>query len=147
MSEYLDTSVIVKWFRREEEYHKESLRILDRVTNFDTRFIMSRYGLLELIRALVKNGFPEKEILEAFQVVKGLYNTGALEDVELENILEYARDIEVKLGLYASDSLHLATALYCRCNTIWSMDKHFFKTETRNYLKRYGIQVKHLSEI
>ena len=137
----------MKWFRKNERYHMESLRLLSRVTSFDTRFVMSRYGLLELTRALVKNDFPEKEILEAFQTIKELYSIGALEDVELESILEYARDIEIKLGLYASDSLHIATAIHCNCDIIWSVDKHFFETETRDYLEGYGVEVKHLSEI
>jgi len=34
MSEYLDASVIVKWFKKKEENHEESMRILEPVHRF-----------------------------------------------------------------------------------------------------------------
>jgi predicted nucleic acid-binding protein len=61
MSEYVDTSCIVKWFKEDEEYHKESLRLRERILSFETEFVMSYYGLLELIRALVKSKYPREK--------------------------------------------------------------------------------------
>jgi predicted nucleic acid-binding protein len=55
MSEYIDTSVVVKWFREDEDHRDESLKLRERIINFDTEFIMSFYGVMELVRALVKN--------------------------------------------------------------------------------------------
>ena len=62
MSEYLDTSCIVKWFKIDEEHHEESLKLRERILNFETEFVMSYYGLLELIRALVKSMYPREKI-------------------------------------------------------------------------------------
>jgi len=39
MSEYLDASVVVKWFKEKEDYRKEALNIRDRVINFESEFI------------------------------------------------------------------------------------------------------------
>ena len=58
MSEYLDTSIVVKWFKEEESNHFEALLLLDRIKDFETDFVMSEYGLLELVRALSKAKYP-----------------------------------------------------------------------------------------
>ena len=78
MSEYIDASVIVKWFKEGEEFRKESLKLRERVINFDTEFVMSYYGLLEIVRALVKANFPREIIDDTFQSINDLYNVGAL---------------------------------------------------------------------
>ena len=58
MSEYLDTSIVVKWFKEEESNHFEALLLLDRIKDF----VMSEYGLLELVRALSKAKYPVNRI-------------------------------------------------------------------------------------
>jgi len=68
MTEYIDTSVVVKWFKEGEEYQDEALRLRDRIINFETKFVMIQYGLLELVRALVKAKFPRDNIEEVFQI-------------------------------------------------------------------------------
>ena len=96
MSEYLDTSCIVKWFKEDEEYHEESLKLRERILNFETEFVMSYYGLLELIRALVKSKYPKQKIEEAFQNMYDLYGIGALKNVRIEEVLYLATNIEYR---------------------------------------------------
>lgn len=78
MSEYLDTSCVIKWFKKNEEYHEKSLELRERILNFETELVMSYYGLLELIRALVKSKYPKERIEESFQNMYDLYEIGAL---------------------------------------------------------------------
>ena len=147
MSEYLDASIIVKWFKREEDYSEEALKLRNRVINFDTEFVMSYYGLLETVRALVKSNFPEEEIEDCFQNLHDLYDIGALKNVNVDEVLFLAKDVEIELNLYASDALHVASAINHGCNIIWSVDDHHLKNKTKDFLKKYDVESKHLSEI
>jgi len=42
MSEYLDASVVVKWFKEDEPGRNEALKLRERVLDFNTEFVMSR---------------------------------------------------------------------------------------------------------
>lgn len=92
MSEYLDASVIVKWFKEGEEYRDEALKLQDRVINFDTEFVMSYYGLLEVVRSLVKASFPRDKIEDSFQSIRDLYDIGALKPVGIDKVLYLAKE-------------------------------------------------------
>jgi hypothetical protein len=48
MSEYIDTSIIVKWFKEGEEHRDKSLVLRERVTDLETEFVMSYYGAMNL---------------------------------------------------------------------------------------------------
>ena len=43
--------------------------------------------------------------------------------------------------------LHLACAINHKCDIFWSADKHHLKDKTKNYLKKYNIEVKSLKDI
>ena len=147
MSEYLDTSVVVKWFKEGEAYRDEALVLRDRLVDFDGEFVMSYYGVIELVRALVKTGFSREKIEDAFQSLVDLYEIGALKTVKIEEVLYLVKDIEVELNLYAADALHLASAIHHDCDVLWSVDEHFLKNKTKRFLKTRRVEVKHLSEI
>lgn len=147
MSEYFDASVVVKWFKEKEDYRKEALNIRDRVINFESEFIMSYYGLLEVVRALVKHDFPKEVIEDSFQSLYDLYEISALVNVDLNEVLFLAKEIEVELNLYASDAVHVASAIHRDCDILWSVDDHHLKDKTKEFLKEYEIESKHLSEI
>lgn len=48
----MNTSIqaVLKWFKKDEEYHEQSLELRERILNFDTEFVMSYYGLLKPLR-------------------------------------------------------------------------------------------------
>lgn len=146
MSEYLDTSVVVKWFREGEEYREHSLKLRSRIINYDCEFVHSFYGPMELVRALVKNKYPKNKIEDSFQSIMDLYKIEALKGVGIEEVLFRAKDIAIKLNLYAGDALHLASAVHHGCKIFWSEDKHHLKTSTRNFMDRYNIKIKPLSQ-
>ena len=147
MSEYLDASIIVKWFKEGEEYRDEALKLQDRVINFDTEFVMSYYGLLEVVRSLVKANFPRDKIEDSFQSIRDLYDIGALKPVGIDKVLYLSKDIEIGINLYASDALHVATAIYHGCNILWSAGKHHTKDKTKNFLKKFNIISRHIKEV
>jgi len=147
MSEYIDTSVVVKWFREGEVHRDESLKLRERIINFDTEFIMSFYGVMELVRALVKNKCPKDKIEDSFQSMMDLYKIDALESVGIEEVLYKAKDIAIELNLYAGDALHLASAIQYGCKIFWSEDKHHLKASTIKFMDGYNIEIKSLSQI
>ncbi|UCE73045.1 MAG: type II toxin-antitoxin system VapC family toxin [Methanomassiliicoccales archaeon] len=147
MSEYLDTSVVVKWFREGEGHREESLKLRERIINFDTEFVMSFYGVMELVRALVKNKYPKDKIEDSFQSMMDLYKIDAIKSVGIEETLYRAKDIAIEQNLYAGDALHLASAIQYGCKIFWSEDKHHLKASTREFMERYNIEIRSLSQI
>ena len=147
MSEYIDASIIVKWFKEDESYFDESNALLQRVVKMNTSFVMNSYGILEVIRALVKANVSQKYIQDAFQNLSDLYGIGAIKNIPLESILHLSKDIEIDINLYASDAVHVASAIFSDCSLFWSADKHHTKQKTRTYLQKYNIKVKHIKEL
>lgn len=147
MSEYLDTSVVVKWFKNDEENREESLKLRNRIINFESEFVMSSFGLLELVRALVKSKFQKDRINESFQGMLDLYDIDALKSVKIEEVLYLAKDIEIELNLYASDAIHLASAINHGCRIFWSEDKHHLKGKTKKYLRKHNVEVRSLKDM
>ena len=144
MSEYIDTSIIVKWFKEGEEHRDQSLELRERVMDLETEFVMSYYGVMELVRALVKSKYPKMEIEDSFQSIMDLYDIDALKSVGIKEVLNQAKDIAIELNLYASDALHLASAIHQGCNVFWSEDRHHLKDKTRKYMEGYNIEIKSL---
>lgn len=147
MSEYLDTSVMVKWFKEDEEYREQALKLRERVIDLESEFVMCYYGLLELVRALVKADFPRDKIDESFQSINDLYDIGALKSVAIEDVLYQSKEIAIELNLYAGDALHVASAIYRDCDILWSADEHHLKESASRYLKKYGLETKSLKDI
>lgn len=141
MKEYFDTSIVVKWFKKNEDHHDESIKLRDRIFDPETDIIMSSYGLLELVRAQVKGKFPQKVIHDVFSVMLGLYDTMVIQNVPIEAILHLTKDIEVKLNQYASDALHLASAIHSGCDIFWTADHHHLKINVMDFMKSFGIEV------
>ena len=102
---------------------------------------------MELVRALVKSKYPRKEIEDSFQSMMDLYDIDALKSVGIEEVLHQAKDIAIELHLYASDALHLASAIHHGCNIFWSEDRHHLKDTTRKFMDGYNIGIKSLSQI
>ena len=136
-----------KVVQRNEEYYEESLKLREKILNFETEFVMSYYGLLELIRALVKSKYPKEKVEESFQSINDLYGIGALKNVRIEEVLYLAKDIEIELNLYASDALHVACAVHRGCRIFWSEDSHHLKEKTREYMRTHNIMVRTLKQI
>ena len=146
MSEYIDTSVIVKWFKKDEDHRIEALALRDRIINLDSEFVMSYYGLFELIRALVKHDYSKEAIEDAFQSINDLYEIDGLTNVRMEEVLFLVKEIQIELKLYASDALHLASAINRGCKIFWSEDHHHLKDKTKEYMDKFGIEIRSLKD-
>ena len=141
-----DSSVIVKWFKKGEEFEKEALKLRDDVLSGIMGLIMSEWVYLEVIRALVKAGFPEAKIVEAYSTLRDIADLGFIEVFSISNLLEKAKDIEIKLNLYASDAVNLSPALISSTNMV-SEDKHILRKSVRDFMGKAGLKVLRLKDL
>jgi predicted nucleic acid-binding protein len=147
MRECLDTSVIVKWFKEDEIYEDEAEYIRQSVLSLEKEFIINEWVLLEIVRALVKSGYTKKRLNDAIEYINGLINTGAIRVIPVAEVKDLAQTYEIDYKLYASDAVHLATAIHTSSNTFWVADKHFKKPKIVKMGIGYGVEIKDLSEL
>ncbi len=146
MSEYLDASIVVKWFKEDELDRINAVSLRERIIENESEFFMSRFGVLEFVRALVKAGFQRKKIDECVDLLDQLYQLEALQEVSLDDVVGLAKEFEIELNLYAGDAIHLASGVKASCEIFWSADKHHLKDKTRRYLSRFGMEIRSLED-
>ncbi|HIE18143.1 TPA: PIN domain-containing protein [Candidatus Bathyarchaeota archaeon] len=141
----VDSSVIVKWFKKGEESEKESLRLRDDVLSGTVNPIMSEWVYLEVMRGLVKAGFPEDKITQAYNTLREMTDLGFMEAVPVSILLEKAKELEIRLDLYASDAVNLAPALIKSVNML-SEDKHLLRGFVKDFMEKFGLKIFRLKD-
>jgi len=142
--EYLDASVAVKWFKQDEPCRKEADDLFQRIKDCEVEFVTSEWTVLEVTRALVKAGVKKSEIAEVGRILDNLFSVGAVRPVPLTQMLGLAREIEIELGLYAADAVHLATAIKTNSKILWTEDEHLHKSKAKEYARKNGVEVRKL---
>ncbi|MBD3388943.1 MAG: PIN domain-containing protein [Candidatus Altiarchaeales archaeon] len=147
MTECLDASVIVKWFKEDEPDRDKSKILYQRIENFEADFITNEWTLLEVTRALSKSKYKKEEIEEANSILKDLRTLGAIKILSVSSVIDLSQKLEVDLDLYASDAVHIATAIHTTSNIFWSEDQHHHKTKVKQELQKHNIEIKRLKEV
>jgi predicted nucleic acid-binding protein len=142
----LDASVVVKWFKEGERLEREALSLRDRILDSKVSALTSEWLLLEVVRAMVKVGFPRRKIEGAYSTLREIASLGFIEAVPVGEVLNEAKEIMVALPLFASDSVYLATAVK-RNATLVTEDRHLLRKEVREYAEKGGIRVMSLEEM
>ena len=141
----VDSSVIVKWFKKGEEFEREALVLKDEVLSGTITLIMSEWVFLEVVRGLTKAGYPKDKVIQAYDILKEMVYLGFIEVVPVTTLLEKAKELVVELNLYASDAVNLASALMKKVDVI-SEDKHLLRNSVKNYAKKFGVRIYSLRE-
>ncbi|PKP57294.1 MAG: hypothetical protein CVT89_04735 [Candidatus Altiarchaeales archaeon HGW-Altiarchaeales-2] len=144
---YLDASVVVKWFKKGEEFENESLELYNKIERFEIEACASEWMVLEVVRALVKAGASKKKIDDDFQTLTDLFNINAVQRFSVLPVLSLAKNIEYELNMYVADAVHLATAIISGSSILLSEDEHFYKQNVKDYAKKFGLEIKKLKEI
>jgi len=147
LKECLDTSVIVKWFKEHEAYEKEANYLLRQINALESEFIINEWVLFEMVRALVKSKYSKDRIVSAIEYVDGLVEVGALRSISVSEVKDMAQRFQIEYSLYASDAVHLATAVQTSSNIFWVMDEHFTNPKISKMAVNYGVEVRDLSEV
>ncbi|MEM2841651.1 MAG: type II toxin-antitoxin system VapC family toxin [Candidatus Bathyarchaeia archaeon] len=141
----VDSSVIVKWFKKGEEHEGEALRLRDEALSSKTCPIICEWVYLEVVRALVKAGYPKGKIVEAYKILREMAELGFIKTVPVQDLLERAKELEIELNLYASDAVNLATAII-NSENILTEDKHLLQDDVRSYAEKLGLKIIRLKE-
>ncbi|MBN2251360.1 MAG: type II toxin-antitoxin system VapC family toxin [Candidatus Altiarchaeota archaeon] len=142
--EYLDASIVVKWFKADEVLHEEALEILRKAGKDAGRYLASEWLILELVRAQVKAGINKEDIRASCSIMEALHLKGAITKIPFADAIDLARDLEIELGLHAADALHLAIAIKTGSRIFWTEDSHLRKKKVRDYAKGCGVKIRGL---
>ena len=141
----LDASVVAKWFKKGEEHESEALALRDEILGSRVKAFTSEWLVLEVVRALVKVHYPREKIEEAYSVLREITSLGFIEAVPIGLTLDKAKNIEIELSLFASDSVYLATAIVKKANLV-TEDKHLLGKEVVEYARKEGVKIISLKE-
>ncbi|MBS7656218.1 PIN domain-containing protein [Candidatus Bathyarchaeota archaeon] len=141
----VDSSIIVKWFKKGEEFEKEALKLRDDILKGTVTIVISEWIYLEVVRALVKSGFPDKKITQAYITLKDMVELGFIKAMPISNLLDKAKELEISLKLYAADAVNLAPSLI-RSIDMLSEDKHLLRDSVKEFMKSFKLRILKLNE-
>jgi len=146
MKYYIDASVVAKWYKEKEEFESEALELLDDVVEFDVTGVTSSLTILELIRALQKINIQEKLIKESLSSLDSLFKTCLIKTGISDECVNLSKELMLSLRLYASDSIHLSSAILEDCDRILTSDSEHMlrKNVVKMFSKNYGIDILHI---
>jgi len=141
----LDASVVAKWFKKGEEHESEALALRDKILGSRVKALTSEWLVLEVVRALVKVHYPREKIEQAYSALREIIALEFIEAVPIGITLDKAKEIEIALSLFASDSVYLATAVMKKANLV-TEDKHLLEKEVVEYARKEGVKIISLKE-
>ena len=141
--ECLDASVVVKWFKTNEEHTKEAYELYERGID-RTEYVVSEWLILEFARGLLKAEAPKESVSESCRVLETLFSSGIIKLLTVSEVLSLAKDLEIELNLHAADAVHLATAIKAGCSAFWTEDDHLHKRKVVEYANGFGLKIKKL---
>jgi len=136
----LDASVIVKWFKKGEEFERQALNLRDEILGSKVYAVTSEWFFLEVVRAMVKAAYPRGKIDAAFSTLKEIVSLGFIEAIPVGKVIEKAEEVEVALSLFAADAVYLATAIISRA-TLITEDRHLLTRDVASYAQREGVRI------
>jgi predicted nucleic acid-binding protein len=147
VTQCIDASIAVKWFHKGELFENEAHTLLQRIIGLEADFVVNEWITLEVVRALVKAGYPKEKVNEAFDVLIELMNIGALRKISVSDVIHLAKFIEIEYNLYAADAVHVATAIQTNASVLWTEDHHMQKKSLRDLYRHHLLEVKSLKDL
>ena len=131
MKLYLDASVLVAIFWEDDPHHAPSLSLFKLIAEKKYSAVTSKWSLLEVARGLVKNAVEEITVWDSLSEIITQIQLEPLEP-HLNQTIEYILE---PYRLYASDALHLKTALNQKTEKMVSLDEeHFHKSKIKKLI-------------
>lgn len=139
----VDSSVIVKWFKKGEHLEREALKLRDDTLSGAVSPIISEWVYLELVRALVKAEYPKAKIIQAYETLREMAELGFIKAIPTSSLMEKAKDLEIELKLYTSDAVNLSAAITNSVD-ILTDDKHLLQNSMKKFMENLGLKVRKL---
>jgi predicted nucleic acid-binding protein len=141
-------SIAVKWFKPGERFEAEALDLLTRIGVGAIAASACEILSLEVVRALQNAqvrqpalGITDSRITQAYERLEGMFTSSAMLECAVSNVKSQAKEIQMTLGLFMADALHLATAVYLTSSYFVVDDRHFLAPDVINYAAGFGVQV------
>ncbi len=141
----LDSSVVVKWFKKGEDSEEEALMLRDDVLTPTSNVSASELMPLEVCRALVKVGYSSEKVGEAYTTLAEMAELGFLKLIPTADLMDEAKESIVKLNLYVADALSLAAAV-ATSSDLLTEDRHLLKKEIKETMERKELKILRLKE-
>jgi predicted nucleic acid-binding protein len=143
----LDSSILVKWFKVEEE-SGEALKLRRWAEEARIKLAISAIVLSESARALKKGGFDNDEIYRISDMFDAFISLCGVEVVPVDwLIIKSAQSLVIEYNLYSADAIHVSTAVLTESDFFVSKDQHHFKESLKSHLAEKNVRVLRLSEI
>jgi len=136
----IDASIVVKWFKKGETHEQQALKVRDEIFTTKVHAIAPEWLLLEVTRALVKIGYPKNKIEEAYASLREAASLDLIEVVPMNRFLDKAKEAEIELKLFASDSTYLATAIVEKTDLL-TEDRHLLNRRVLAHAEKEGIRI------
>ncbi|MEM3551562.1 MAG: hypothetical protein QXV01_10800 [Candidatus Bathyarchaeia archaeon] len=141
----IDSSIIVKWFKKGEEHEREALKLRDETLSSTVNPIICEWAYLEVVRALVKAGYTKAKIIQAYKILKEMAELGFINTVPVHNLLEKAKDLEkwnqpIRLRRCKPYNSNV------KLKNMLTEDKHLLQENVRNHMEKLGLKVTRLKE-
>jgi len=150
----IDASVCVKWFKAGERFEAEAQDLRRRLERLEVAAAASEILSLEVVRGLKKAqmrqpslAIADADIESAFKAVEGMFQTGILLGCPVSQAKLLAKDLELTLGLFMADALHLATAVHLRASHFVTDDEHFLASSAVSHAAGLGVRVVNLPDL
>lgn len=141
----IDATVHVSGLDNSEKNYKKAKELFDRILKNEYSAVWSNWAFLEIQRALIKKGFSDPD--EARSEIEEL---AKLSDTDLIDVNEMVRVFALRfikeLTLYASDAVHLATAIISNSNILLSEDEHLNKKVVKDFASKFELKIMKLNE-
>jgi len=141
-----DSSVVVKWFKKGEEFEGEALGLRRDVLSSTVILFTPEIVPLEVCRALMKVGYPSEKAKEAYATLSEMGELGFLAFASTAVLKDIARDQIVGLNLYVADALSLAAAI-SNSTDLLTEDRHLLRQGVKENLERRKLKVVRLGEL
>lgn len=141
----LDSSVIVKWFKKGEESEEEAQKLKQGLLSSAFGAFSSELLNLEVCRGLVKARYPTKKVQEAYAILHEMNELGFIESVPTAMLHEVGKELVIELKLYVADAITLAVAR-SKSVDLLTEDKHLLKQDAKKMMKGNGLKVITLKE-
>jgi len=143
----LETSVIVKWFREEDD-SEFAILIREWITEDLVEAEVSTIALTELARALMKAKWKKADIYELLELLDDIIRSGGINMIHVDDLIaQNAQRLIVEHNLYSADAIHTSTAIFTDSDYFISADKHHLKKKLVDELGNWDVKAIPLSGI
>lgn len=147
----VDSSIAVKWYKPGERFESEALDLRSRLSNSEAEAAACEILSLEVVRALKRTQsqephrlIPDDAIEEAYDNLEELFGRGWLLECSVREVKPFAKTLQLELGLFMADALHVATALQLNAEFLVADDRHLLGPEVLRYLAARGVKAVNL---